>query len=468
MFWTKHLEKAMLRFINKSTVLAVCSLALIGSAKGQKGELIDKVLAVVGNEIVLYSDLQKRVLQAKSQGLEMTENAECFIMEEVLYEELMLHHAKVDSVDVSEDMVEGELNRRIDWFASQMGGVEKVEEFYDKSIGEIKAEFRPEIEDQLRIRSMQSTITEDVRVIPADVEAYFHRIPDDSLPFINSEIQFAHIVKEPPVSKAEKRRVRKRLETFRKDIISGDKDFCVLAELYSEDPGSKSNCGELGMVPKGVMVPEFDAVALGMQEGGVSEVFETDYGFHLMELLEKRGEQYNARHILLQPKLGPQDLLKAKRFLDSVLVLINTGETSFEKAAVEFSDDEESKNNNGLVIDPNTNSTKFDMSQVDPQVFFTIDKMTVGQISEPVIMQNPDGSRAYRVINLVSRSEPHVADLKRDWQLISNATQNVKSSEAINEWISRHVNSTFIRLDNEYETCPFDHDWAGIEESKSN
>ena len=434
----------------------------------QEGELVDKVLGVIGNEILLYSDLQKRVLQARSQGMEMSDQAECFILEEVLYEELMLHHSKVDSVEVSEEMVEGELNRRIQWFASQMGGVEKVEEFYEKSITEIKAEFRPDIEDQLRIRAMQAKITEDVRVIPADVQSYFDRIPEDSLPFINSEIEFAHIVKKPPVSEAEKRRVRKRLQEFRKAVQSGDKDFCVLAELYSEDPGSKSNCGELGMVPKGVMVPEFDAVALSLQEGQLSEVFETDFGFHLMELLEKRGEQYNARHILLQPKLGPEDLLKSKRFLDSLLVDILKGDITFEKAATEYSEDDESKNNNGLVLDINTNSTKFDMSQVDPQVFFTIDKMEVGEISDPVIMQNPDGSRSYRLIKLVSRSEPHVADLKQDWQLISTATENVKRSEVINDWVGRHVKSTYIRLDKEYETCAFDHDWAGIEKKDSN
>lgn len=445
-------------------LLALSCLAM--SAKAQPGELIDKVIAVVGNETVLYSDLQKRVVQASSQGMQVGKDANCFLLEEVMHEELLLHHAKLDSLEVGDEMVESELERRIQWFAQQMGGVQEVEKFYEKSITEIKAEFRGEIEEQLLIRNMQSTIAEDLNVIPADVEAYFARIPTDSLPYINSEVEFAHIVRKPPVSKAEEYRVRKRLQGFRDAIANGTKQFCVLAELYSMDPGSKENCGELGMVPKGVMVPEFDAVALGLQEGELSQVFKTDYGFHIMELLEKRGEQYNARHILIQPQIGPRDLQRSKNFLDSLRTLIILDSLSFEKAAVEFSEDEESRNNNGVVLDPNSNSTRFDVSQIDPQVFFSVDKMKVGEISEPVIMQNPDGTKSYRIIKLLSRSEPHRADLRRDWQLITNAASNVKRSEMVNDWVTRKLQTTFVRLDQDYHTCSFKNNWGTTEKAR--
>lgn len=451
--------------LKKSLLVA---LTLINVATfAQPGELIDKVIGIVGDETALYSDLQKKILQASQGGMIMDQKAECFLLEEVLYEDLLLHYAKTDSVEVGEDQVEGELSRRVEWFSMQMGGMDKVEEFYGKTINEIKEEFRAEIRDQMLIRSMQSTITENLNVIPADVEEYFARIPEDSLPFINSEVEFAHIVRKPPISAAEKKRVRKRLEGFREDIVTGKKQFCVLAELYSQDPGSKDNCGELGLVPKGVMVPKFDAVALGLQEGEVSQVFETDFGFHLMELLEKRGEQYNARHILIQPVIGPDDLLKSKHFLDDLRTRILKDSISFAKAAIEFSQDDESKNNNGLVLDPNTNSTKFDMSAVDPQVFFSIDKMKVGDVSEPVIMQNQDGTRSYRLIKLISRSEPHVADLTRDWQLINNAASNIKRSEMINNWVGRKVKGTYVRLDEKYLTCSFDHDWVKASEKNS-
>ncbi|MCB9193594.1 MAG: peptidylprolyl isomerase [Flavobacteriales bacterium] len=434
----------------------------VGLATGQpQGELIDGIVGVVGREVVLYSDVVDHIQQLRQGNERVTDASICSGFEDMLFEKLLLDQARLDSVTVDESQVEAELERRVRYFVMQLGSQEKLEEFYGKSITEIKSEFHDQVKDQLLVQTMQGQVAGEVRVTPRQVEEYFKSLPADSLPYINAQVQFAEVLRRPRVSEEEDRRVRRKAEEFRESVVKGEKDFCTLAILYSEDPGSAKDCGELGLVPTGVMVPEFDAVALSLKEGEISQVFKTEYGYHFMQLIERRGQQYNARHILLKPKVSTSDLIAAKDFLDSLAVLVRAGKLDFSAAATNNSDDEDSRNSGGVMIDPNTGGQKWPMGDLDQQTFFVIDKLDVGQISEPAIVVDPDGSKAYRLIRLLARTGPHQANLTDDYQLFQDAAERRSKQRIVDDWVKEKLGSTYVHVDPGYATCPFTHDWVG-------
>lgn len=420
--------------------------------------LIDKVVAVVGREAVLRSEVIAKAEQARQSGGGGA-GLECQVLEDLLYEKLLVEQGKLDSVNVDENQVNAELDRRIRYFAQQIGGDRKLEEYYGKSIAEIKSDFRQQVHDQLLVQQMQQRVTADVSLTPRDVKRYFERIPEDSLPLIGTEVEYAMILRVPKASEEEDRRVRRRMEEFREAIVKKEKDFCTVAVLYSEDPGSAKECGELGMVPPGVMVPEFDAVAMSLKEGEVSNVFRTQFGWHFMQMIERRGEQYNARHVLMIPKVAPADLLRERDRLDSVRAAVRAGTLDFGEAALAMSDDEESKGNRGIMVEPGSNSIRWDLKALDQQTFFVLDKLKPGEVSEPQLIINPDGSKAYRLLMLLKRTEPHLANLRDDYRLIHQAAEAQKRQEAVENWVRERIGSTFVRLDAEFQQCPFIHQW---------
>lgn len=426
----------------------------------QDVKVIDGIIGVVGDEVILRSDVENQKIQARSQGAGYRNNAECMVMEDLLYEKLLLHQGGVDSVEVSEAQIYNELDKRINAFIDQIGSREKLEEYYGKSIAEIKDDFYEVLEKQMIVQQVQHKITADVKITPSQVRDYFNSIPQDSLPLINAEVEVGHIVKYPPENIEETRRVKQKLRDYRDQILSGEKDFATIAVLYSEDPGSAVKGGELGMQSRGTFVPEFDAVALSLAEGEISDVFETEYGFHIMQLIERRGEKYNARHILFKPRVSNEDLNKAKAELEDIRSLIFADSLNFAEAAVLHSDDKQSKNQNGNVINPATGSARWAMSDLDPQIFLTIDTMEVGEISKPAYMQTRDGKKAYRLIQLRRRTEPHRANLKDDYQIIQEAARSQLSGDAISDWINRRVSVTYIEIAEEFQQCPFEYEWA--------
>lgn len=423
--------------------------------------LIDRVIAVVGTEPVLHSELYGRVQQVREAmpGIEQRQ-AECSELEDLLYEKLLLEQARIDSVVVEDAQVEAELNRRIAYFSRQIGGDTELEKYYGKSIAEIKADFRDQVKDQLLVQAMQQQVTSGLRVTPRDVQRFFNRIPADSIPLINTEVEYAQLLKIPQPSEEEERRVRRKIDEYRDAVAKGEKDFCTVAILYSEDPGSAKDCGQLGMVRTGVMVPEFDAVALSLKEGEVSQVFKTQYGYHFMQLIERRGEQYNARHVLMRPQVSGADLQATRQFLDSLSRAIREGRTDMASAAAEHSDDEESKGTNGLMIEPASNSARWDISALDQQTFFVLDKLEPGQVSEPQLIVMPDGSKAYRLLQLIARTEPHRANLKDDYRLIQQAAEGKMRSDAIDKWVKERVGTTYVHITEAYSGCPFMHAWV--------
>ncbi len=424
--------------------------------------VVDKILAVIGDEIVLKSDLEQQYLQYARSGNKVDSGTHCLIFEDILFKTLLLNQAEVDSITVSEEQVNSELDRRLNYFIDQIGSVEKLEEFYEKSIVEIKAEFHDLIKDQMLMQQMQSMIVGDVDVSPKEVEKFFKSIPEDSLPFIPSEVVVEQIVIYPEVSDEEKQLVKERLNGLRQRIMKGE-DFGTLAYLYSEDPGSAKKNGELGFMSRKQLVPEFANVAFNIEKGQVSEVFETEYGFHIVQLIEKRGQQVNVRHILLKPKVHPGDLQRAKVKLDSIRNVLMTNDTiTFERMAALYSDDESTRMNGGKLINRNTGNNTFELneiSQIDPSLFFVLDKMEPGDISYPVIYQKYDGSQAYRLVKLVSLTEPHRASLETDYQKIVAAARAEKEKEVIDKWIQEKIKTTYIRIAPEYRKCEYQHNW---------
>jgi len=441
-------------------VLFAVASAAAGWAQPQS-LLIDRIVAVVGREMILHSELVVKVEQARQQGGKALDQEQvCGELEDLLYEKLLVEQGHLDSVVVAEEQVDQELNRRIEYFARQLGGEKKLEEFYGKTIAEIKSDFRPQVHDQLLVQNMQQKVTGDIRLTPRDVKRFYEGIPADSVPFINMEVEYAQIVSVPKPNEEEDRRVRRKMEEFREAVSKGDKEFCTVAILYSEDPGSAKECGELGMVPSGVMVPEFDAVAMSLKEGEVSQVFKTQYGWHFMQLIERRGEQYNARHVLMRPQVGSGDLQRSRALLDSLSREIGAGRTDFGKTAIDFSDDEESRGTNGIMIEPNSNSARWDVSTLDQQTAFILDKLKPGEISEPQLVVMPDGEKSYRLLRLIVRTEPHRANLKDDYRMIQQAAEGKLRSEAIDTWVSERLDGTYVRLAEEHATCPFLHQWS--------
>jgi len=448
--------------MKKIVMLAFIGLWTVQITAQEDPQVIDEIIAVVGDELVLLSDLEGQKAQYRQQGLGDTPDMECQVFETLLFENLLLHRAKVDSVVVSEIQVESELDRRIAMFSQQLGGEEALEEFYGKKIAQIRSDFYEVLEEQLLIQTMQQNLTADVRVTPAEIEQYYKDIPQDSIPLIDSQVEVAQILIKPEPSAEEVKAVKDRLRGF-KEEVAGGKDFATLAILYSEDPGSATKGGELGLVTRGTMVPAFERVAYNLDEGEVSNVFKTDYGYHLMQMIERKGDYFNARHILISPKLRRDDLQAARKELEDIRVLIDSDSLTFQQAALKFSDDEGSRNNNGIIVNPNTGSLRFDMDELDPQMFLLIDKLEVGAISEPAIMQSQRGEQAYRIVKLRDRSDAHKANLVEDYQLFQNLTKQNLSEEAMGNWTRSNIERTYINIDEDRQGCRTRYNWTNAQ-----
>ena len=430
----------------------------------QKGDIIDKVVGVVGEEIILKSEVETQLLQYIQSGAPTTIETRCNLYEDIMYQKLLLHQSKLDSIEVGEDQIESEMQRRLAYFISQIGSEKKLEEFYNKSILEIKAEFHDVIRDQILVQMMEQKIMDGIELTPSEVKDYFKNIPKDSLPYINSEVELAQIVIKPKISDREKEIAKIKMDGYRKDILAGFSKFEVIATLYSSDPGSAAQGGSLGYMLLDNFVPEFADAARKLKVGDLSEVIETEYGYHIMEVLNRRGEEYEIRHILLSPKVNPYDLVKAKNQLDSITSLIDEIDTlNFGIAATLFSDDEETKQNGGRLINYMTGTSKFDMAQLgqmDATLSFTIDKMEEGDISKPIATQLPDGSQAYRLVKIMSRTDPHIVNLNDDYQRIKEAAKVQKQAEKLANWITKKAVKTYIKIDNTFSTCEFENNWG--------
>ena len=424
-----------------------------------QGTIIDQVVALVGKNIILQSDIDNQYLQIRLQG-GITGSAptiKCKILENLLFEKLMLHQAELDSVIITPEQLDSELDRRMRYFISQFGSQEKLEKFYDKSVIEFKAELREVIEDQMKVERVQQTITQNTKITPSGVKSFFRNIPKDSIPLMGSIVEIAQIVKKPPISYEEKFAVKDRLREMRGRIIKGE-SFEAFAVLYSEDPGSAKNGGDIGLHGRGELYPEFETVAFKLKHGEISEIVETETGYHIIHMIERKGDYIRVRHILLKPKVSPVELAEARIFLDSIANLIRSDSITFEDAVRKYSTDP-SKNNGGFLINPYTGSNKWSVDEIDPKIFFVIDKLEVDEISNPVLMEDENGEEAYRLLYLLKRTKPHRANLDNDYDQLQNWALQMKKQKVIQKWINNNAQKTYIRVNDNYKDCDFEQSW---------
>lgn len=446
------------------------TLPFLSLAQVSEGETLDRIVAVVGGEIVLKSEVEAQKEQSQQQQMgqgmqQVGADSECGIMDRLMYRKIMLHQAKVDSIMVSESRVESEMDRRIRYFAQQIGSMEKLEEFYGMSVQRIKEEFKSGIKEQLRVQRMQQKITEDVNVTPSEVKEFYHGLPEDSIPLIDASVRIAHIVKRPEIGSDAYEEARQELLEFKERIESGEKSFSVLATLYSEDPGSAENGGELGFIERGEMAKEFEAAVFNLDEGEFSDVIRTENGLHLAQVQEKRGQRIKVRHILLKPQVSSDELDRVKARLDTIARRVRVSDTlDFETAAQRFSDDEKSRRSGGLIVNRESGSSRFKMEELDPEVTFAIENLKVGEISEPIPYQM-EGKRAFRIVKLIEENEPHRATLDRDYRFLRDKAKEKEEDRMMREWVNERIKETHVRVDDGYRSCKFHHDWLEKKDS---
>ncbi|MEI8203374.1 MAG: peptidylprolyl isomerase [Bacteroidota bacterium] len=422
-------------------------------------KVIDQVVAVVGNNNIKLSDIEMQYSQYQLQNpSEGGAEVKCEILENLLFMKLLLHQAEMDSLVVKDEMVQDRMNRNLRYFISQIGSKEKLEEYYHKSIAEIKEEMFEQIRKQLLSEMMQNKITEKITITPSEVKQFYKNINQDSLPLVESEFQIGQIVKQPVITEGSKTLAKEKINGLYDRIKKGE-NFAALATLYSDDIESAKKGGELGMFTRGEMLPEFEAAAFTLKAvNDISPVIKTKEGYHVLQLIERRGEYVNARHILIRPKVTEEDLQKAKTSLDSIYLLINNP-LKFEDIAIKYSDDP-NKYNGGMMINTYSGSTKFLAKEIDQTAFFIVDKLKQGEFSKPVPMQTEDRNQAYRILYLKLRTKPHKANLIDDYDRIQTAALENKKQKAISDWIKDKINLTYITINGDYKKCKFAHTWV--------
>ena len=421
--------------------------------------VVDRIIAIVGKNMILESEVEAQYLQSKMQGnIEGSASyIRCMILQNMLKDNLLLNQAELVSIVVSDADVERSLDQRLRYFIAQFGSDEKLEEYYGKSILEIKEEFREMVKNYMLVAEVEKKITEKVFVTPSDVKQFYRSIPTDSLPLVNARVEMTQIIKIPPVSIEQKVLIKEKLRDLRRRILAGE-NFATLAILYSEDPGSAAKGGEIGFFGRGELYPEYEAASFKLEEGEISDIVETKAGFHIIQLIERKGEYINTRHILLMSKPSPYDLEKAKLSLDTILTQIKSTEITFEDAVVKYSDDP-GKSNGGYILNPYTGTTWFEMDQLEPQVSFVINKLETGQVSTPVPAQTDDGKEAYRLIKLITRAEPHRANLTDDYSMITDMALQVKQQEKVHDWVNKNIENAYIMIIDDYKDCDYDYKW---------
>ena len=455
----------MKKFLSIASVL----VALFLNVSAQKKNL-DKVVAVVGSNIILLSDLNQQYAIYLNQGNPVDEKAKCYFLQQMLVQKLLKQQAEIDSIVVEENQIDEELDKRMRYQTQRMGGQERLEQFLQKSLLQYKDEMRPDVKEGLIAQKMQAKITENTVITPLEVKKYFDSYPKDSLPDIGAEVEVGEIVFQPKLTKAEKAKYHDKLDAIRLRIKSGE-DFGFLAKTYSEDPGSAAEGGDYGFIDRTTMVKEFTAWAFKLKAGEMSPVFETDFGYHIVQVIERRGEQAHVRHILIRPQSTPESLQRTKLKADSIYQDILSKKLPFATAASLYSDNKETQYNGGMMLyadNQTARTTLVPIDKLDPAVFVVIDTMKVGSISKPIAFSNQqDGKEGYKIFFLKSKIAPHKGSLEQDYPKFKEQAQREKESKVMSQWFEKRKETTYIRIDPEFMTCDELKLWVKNEEKKS-
>ncbi len=421
-----------------------------------KAQIIDEIVAVVADKIILRSDIEIAFEQASKELGINHDSIKCQILEQKLIENLLIIKAQVDSLPVSEERVDAELDERIRYFAQQYGGEKALEEIYGKSINEIKATNRERIRNNQLASAMMSKIVKDVKVTPTDIKNFYNEIPVDSLPYYSAEVELAQIVFEPKISKESKAAALEKITELRRRIIEDGDKFSTLALIYSDDKGSAVKGGELGYFGRGMMVPEFEGAAFRLKPDSISKVIETKYGYHIIQVIQRKGDEVNARHILIMPKIYASDMELARQKLDSIIQLVKMDSMKFEDAARKFSSDEVTKSSGGFIGSGGLGNTHIPVDELSKELNINVQTMEVGDISEPelVTLPGPDQKKVWRVFYLKSETPPHRANLKDDYQKLQALAFEKKQQQTKLKWMERYRKQFYIQVNGTYATCP--------------
>ena len=417
---------------------------------------IDKIIAIVGDEIVLRSEVENQYLQYISQGVTSNEELRCEILEDLMTQKLLIFSCKQDSISVTKEEIEQEVETRVNYYVDQIGSIEKVEQYFEKDIYQIKKVLSELVEDQFLIQRMQSSITKDVKITPFDVNEFYEKMDKSELPLIEDRYKLSQIIVKPKMSEDQINKLTDRLNAFRKRVLNGE-DFKVLAALYSDDPGSANNGGEIGFVSRGTFVPEFEKVAFRLKKGEVSEIVKTNFGYHIIQLIERRGDQVNVRHILLKPKYSSTSLQNARLRIDSIYNKIKNNEISFSQAIKSYSDDD-TKNNNGLLINPSNGSSTYTIAELGSSIKYLIEGLNEDDFTKPVKVESNEGS-IYRILNVVEKISSHTANLDLDYDFFQTQALNFKKQEKLDEWIEKRIKNTYVELKEIDKNCKSSYKW---------
>ena len=422
---------------------------------------VDGVSAVVGDYVILESDIDKTLVEMKSQGIPTIGVTRCQLLGKLMEDKLYAHHAVQDSLEISVEEIYSSVDQIIENFTQQLGSIDKVLEFYDK---EDESSFRQEIFEINKIQKlsllMQQKIVQDVEVTPEEVRIFFESIPKNELPIFGTELEISQIVIEPEVSDNERDRIVNQLKVFREDVLERGSSFASKAILYSQDPGSRSSGGKYTLHRKRPrMVKEFRDEAFSLEEGEISQPFKTDFGWHILKVDKIRGQEVDIRHILLTPKIEPNQLKEAKGKLDTIRKRLIENEISFQDAALAYSDEKVTKFNGGVLINPQTGDTRFELTNLDPILYSQIRSLNDGQISQPIIEEERSGLKKYKILKVSNRFDEHVADYSLDYSKIKSLALKEKQLDLIQKWMDEKIESTYINVNKDSKICSFANNW---------
>jgi peptidyl-prolyl cis-trans isomerase SurA len=419
--------------------------------------VIDQVIWVVGDEPILLSDVENQKLQMQYQGEKIDGDPNCVIPEQIAIQKLFLHQAKLDSVVVGESAVNGEVDRRINYFIGQIGSKEKLEEYFNKPLAQIREELQGTVRDQMIVQQMQQKLIGDVKVTPEDVRKFFQELNPDSIPTVPATVEIQTITEYPSIPQVEIDRVKARLRDFANRVDSGTTDFSTLAMLYSEDPESAKHGGELGFMGRGQLVPEFANVAFSLTDPKkVSRVVQTEFGFHILQLIVKQGDRVNVRHILIKPIVSLQAENAALHHLDSIANLIRTSKVNFDEAVMHYSMDKNTVMNKGLMMNAATGTSKFELQQLTPEIAKQANNLNVGELSKAFVMMNPENNREEcAVVKVKNKIPSHKANLSDDYQLLKSMLESQEKADIITGWITKRQKDTYIYIDPQWRNCTF-------------
>ena len=437
-------------------ILAMALLLSLGSmAQG----VIDEVIWVIGDEAILRSEVEEERLRAQYEGQQIKGDPYCVIPEQLAVQKLFLHQAEIDSVTANESSVSHQVDMRINYYINQIGSKEKMEEYFRKTSSDIREEMMTTVRNQMIIQQMQSKLTENIKPTPSDIRRFYNSLPADSIPLMPAQVEVQILSFEPPVPIEETERIKQRLREFTERVQNGSADFAMLARLYSEDTESAKRGGELGFVGRGQLVTEFADVAFNLNDPKrVSRIVQTEYGYHIIQLIEKKGERINCRHILLRPRISANDKIRAIERLDSIAQLIRNDSLQFEQAVIIYSQDQNTVMNAGLMINANSGSSRFEYQDLAPEIAKQIYNMQEGDISQPFVMMDPQKNKEVcAIVRLKKKTDIHRANLTDDFQAIKTMLEDKLSREFIHNWILKKQKETYVQIAPEWRGCDFEY-----------